>query len=148
MNLFLWWLVVGILFLFAELVSPGLFFFVSFFLGSVAASGVAFKGGLFVAQALTFLAASLIAFLAMSYWMKGKNKFSQSHYHSNVFALIGKSVVVVEAIGHLKSGAVKSDGDIWPARALHHEEFKVGQYVEVVKVVGNHLIVKMAQQQK
>ena len=61
---------------------------------------------------------------------------------TNVDALIGKRARVVKSIEPLKGGQVTINGQIWSARSHSGEVLSVESTVEVLKVVGCHLIVR------
>ncbi len=142
MNILFYWLIAGLCFLVIEMLSPGLFFFLSFFCGALVAAGASAWTDSVVAQGATFVMSSIAAFLLLRLWLKGRYNFSHSHYQSNAYALIGKRGAVLAEISPAAFGQVKIQGEVWSARSLNNGNVPVGEMVEVVGVVGCHLVVK------
>jgi membrane protein implicated in regulation of membrane protease activity len=135
------WLTLAICFLIVELSSPGLFFFLSFFFGSLAAVGAVLAGYDGTVQIALFLAGSAFAMIGIKWWAKKHHR--QSHGHaSNIYALQGKVGVVTKLITPEQVGQVKVGGEIWSARGHEAVTLPVGAQVTVVRVQGVHVIVK------
>ena len=135
------WFVVAIIFLFFELNTPGLFFFVSFAIGSIAASVIAFFEFSIVAQCLTALAVSVVSFLLIQRFLKHK-KLSEVLYASgdtNIDALVGAIGKVTEEITLHNKGWVKIGGEVW--RASSKTILMAGTIVSVLRIEGNTAIV-------
>lgn len=63
---------------------------------------------------------------------------------TNVDTLIGKSAIVTEKIDNLKgTGQVKIDGNIWTARSENDFIIEEREVVEICRISGVKLIVKM-----
>jgi membrane protein implicated in regulation of membrane protease activity len=142
----MFWLLVGILFLFAEVSTPGLFFFVAFAIGSFAAALLFFIGFSFVTQCLIGLVVSVISFLIIRILLK-KYNFSDVTYgdsRTNINALIGKPGILVSAIKEGSYGRVKVRGEEWSAQSGGRGEISKGEKVEVVAIKGNKLVVKVS----
>lgn len=138
------WLIIAILFLFAELNTPGLFFFVSFATGAFCASILAFLGYPFFMQCMVGLAVSMVSFFVMRRFLKRK-KMSEVEYGSsitNIDALVGKKGVVTREIKPHFKGLVKVRGESWGARGAKDVALKKGDVVSVARVEGNTIIVK------
>jgi len=137
------WLIIAISFLFLELATPGLFFFVSFALGSLCAAGLAFLGYSFTVQAVIWLLISLLLFFVLRKYLQLSNR-SEVMYASgqtNIDALSGMVGVVVQAITPQKKGLVKVGGELWRASAHKKEVLEKGCWVKVLGVQGNSLVV-------
>jgi membrane protein implicated in regulation of membrane protease activity len=132
------WFALSLLFLLLELGNPGLFFFLSFFFGAVAAGLLTLAHVSLAAQALSFLGVSSIAFICLKMWIKKEDTHTPK---TNVYALQGKRGIVMQEIPVAGVGAVKVGGEIWSAKAQHNELIKIGAFVEVAHVQGAHLIV-------
>src|SRR5579872_5461954 len=89
------WFTAALLFLLLEMGSPGLFYFLSFFFGSLAAAGISYVTPAWQTQAISFLTISALAFALLKTWVK-----KQSHHAkiTNAQALIGKHGLVIKAI--------------------------------------------------
>lgn len=66
-------------------------------------------------------------------------------YKTNVDALIGKEAIVLERIAYSTFepwGLVKVGGENWAAGSLTGDSIEPGEYVEIVDLIGCHLMVK------
>ena len=63
---------------------------------------------------------------------------------TNVDALTGKTAKLLEPITRDDNGSVKFNGVVWTAVSDNGQEIEAGKYVEVLKVDGNKLIVKLS----
>jgi len=133
------WLVVGIIFLFAEMSTPGLFFFIAFAIGCVFSSIAAFLGYSLIVQCIGGLSISMIAFFVLRYYFSIKK---QNEVGTNIDALVGQKGLVIQVIDPTKIGRVKVKGEQWPAQAENGVVLQKGTVVKIVKVIGNRLIVK------
>ena len=140
-TVFLFWIIIAILFLIAELGSPGLFFFFSFFLGAVATAIASFFVVSYTAQLLVFLAGTTIAFFVMQKWVKSRSELSQEQ-KTNIDALKGKHAVVTTSIGPNTPGYISIQGVLWLARSFDKVAIEKDSWVEIVAVCGAHLRVK------
>lgn len=141
-NLVFFWLVIAVLFLFMEMGSPGLFFFLSFFFGALVAAFSTFFTSSIIVQGFIFLGSSVIAFAVLRLWVKKKVLKAKEHELTNIYALKGKRAKVIKSIVSPESGKVKVYGEIWSARTLENGAIEQGVYVEIVDIRGSHLIVK------
>lgn len=139
------WIVVAILFLFAELNTPGLFFFISFAVGALCAAALAFLGFTFVLQCVVGLSSSLVVFVLLRKYLKSKkmSEVSYGHSHSNVDALIGSHGVVLKTITPREKGSVKVGGEIWRAQCDEDITLTEGTVVSILRVEGNSVVVKI-----
>jgi membrane protein implicated in regulation of membrane protease activity len=133
------WLVVGLIFLFVELATPGLFLFVAFALGSIFSAVFAFLNYSFMIQCIIFVVGFVISFLLLRYSLKKKKMKSVI---TNVDALKGKNGVVVKKIEEHGKGLVKVGGEIWTAVGVDGRDFEKDSLVNVFIVDGSKLIVK------
>ena len=133
------WLIIALLFLFVELGTPGLFFFISFAIGASFSAIFAFLNFSFLIQCWVGLITSLIIFfiLRLIFSRKAIDKDI-----TNVDALVGKTALVVKEINSKVKGSVKLGGEIWSAKISEGSVLQVGTIVKVIKVIGNSLIVK------
>jgi len=133
------WLILALIFLFAEVGTPGLFFFVAFSIGFFITALLAFLGFSFVIQCWSAIICSLLAFWILRYYfsVKGGRRVG-----TNVEALIGKRGVVLKTIEPNKIGKVKIGGEVWSAVSKDTTVLQPQAVVEVVDVEGNKLVVK------
>lgn len=138
-SYFFFWTVLGLFLLMFELGHPGLFLFVSFFLGALSAAGVGLYGLSFLMQCVFFLLGSLVAFLFLRRWLVHEQKHG---HRSNVYALQGKEAVIVTAIAQNDFGHVKVNGELWRAQATTQDPIPIATRVRVVAIRGTRLIVE------
>jgi len=138
-SYFFFWAVLGLFLLIFELGYPGLFLFVSFFLGALSAAGAGLYGFLFLTQCLFFLLGTITAFFFLRWWLVREQKHG---YRSNVYALQGKEAVIVMAIPQNSFGQVKLDGEVWRAQATTQDPIPIATRVRVVAVRGARLVVE------
>ena len=132
-NLWLLWLLVGIVCLLLELTSGDLFI-LCFAIGSVAASIVAACGGSIVMQIIVGVAVSVLSlFFVRPAALKWLHRNEDSRL-SNVEALIGRIGVVTETIVAGGYGRVAIDGDDWKSTSVDGVAIDKGTRVRVVKM--------------
>ncbi len=132
------WLIIAIIFLFAEIGTPGLFFFIAFAVGSFFAAVVAFLEYSLVTQCIVSLLTTGVAFFILRHYFSVK---SHERVGTNVDALVGQKGVVAQVIEPTKFGRVKVKGETWQAESERDVVLQKGTVVKVVRVVGNRLIV-------
>ena len=124
------------------MIHPGLFLFLSFFLGGLVAAGVAFFTSSFVAQSGFFLLGTTIFMFLLRYCVLPIISKGSTHIQTNIFALRGKQGFVLKGITMHKMGIVKINGETWSARSADDGVVDAGCLVEVVAVRGAHVVVK------
>ena len=134
------WLIFGLLLLILEVGVPGLFFFISFSVGSCIAAGFAFFDFSLYVQCWASLGVSMICFSVLKYITNNKKLIAQED-KTNTNALIGQEALVIHAIKPRIPGRVKIKGEEWPALSLHGTACHQGTVVTVVRIEGNKLIV-------
>ena len=126
--------------LFEILISPGLFFFLSFSIGAAASLIATFFGVGIIYEFIIFFVVTGLAFAVLTKVVK---KISRGTLHkTNIYALQGKQGVVTESISHCQKGWVKIDGELWAAFALENELIEKGEMVEVISMAGSHVKVR------
>ena len=138
------WLAIAFAFLFAELGTPGLFFFISFAIGSFAAALAFFLGFSLTTQFVVAISITLISFFLMKNYLK-KKSLSDVIYeasHTNIDALINKNGIVTQTIEPHKKGRVKVGGEEWLAESQERMSLQKGTVVKVNEVRGNRVIVQ------
>lgn len=134
------WLLLALTFLLLELSTPGLFFFIAFAGGCMAASVATWLGYGIVAQCLVALSAAIISFAFLRY--KYASIGRQGDAKTNIDALAGQEAIVLQEISYLKKGQVKVRGESWSAKTDAHEgSIQKGQVVRVIRIEGNSVIV-------
>lgn len=134
------WLVVAIVFGVAEGFTLGLTF-IWFAGGALLAMVASFFGLPVFVQVLAFIVGSA---LMLIYTRPAAQKiFKIGATKTNVDSLIGKEGIVIKELQPFALGQVKVKGQIWSAKPLNDEAISVDQRVEVVKIEGVKLIVKL-----
>lgn len=133
------WLLLALLFLCAELALPGLFFCLSFVVGSVFSAVCAALDCSLQAQYAIWLASSAVVFVILRKIYAGSMKIESSK--TNVDALIGHCALVTQRITLTQCGRVKFRGEEWPARMRHGFVAEIGATVRIVGIEGNHVII-------
>lgn len=141
-NQMAFWLLIGVFCLLFELVTPGVFFFLSFFFGALFGALSTFATTSWMAQSIVFLAGSVAAFLWLQYWVKRRVLAPTAQRPTNVQALQGQQGLVLKEISPDQMGMVKVGGETWSARPAHHEIIGEGKKITVVATKGAHLVVK------
>ena len=67
---------------------------------------------------------------------------------TNTDALKGRSSRLLESITDDEDGAVRFNGIVWTAVSEDDEPIEKGKFVEVVKIKGNKLVVKLSNKNK
>ena len=137
------WLIISILFLFAELGTPGLFFFIGFAVGSAFAALVAFLNYSFTIQCISGLIVAIISFFVLRYLFVDKSMKSIKNGQFNTDALIGQEAVITKVIEPHKTGLVKVGSEVWTAQSDDNNILQVGTVAKVVAVQGNRVIVSI-----
>ncbi len=127
----------ALFFLVLEMGSPGLFYFLSFFFGALAAAAASLVNTSLILLAGIFSGVSSFSFFILKYWVKKQSRHVRK---TNVAALIGKRGIVMQTISATKPGAVKVGGEVWSARC-HQGVIKEGAAVEVQQITGAYLVV-------
>lgn len=105
------------------------------FIASLLGAGVPLQVTLFVVVSLALLAGTRP--FALKYFNGGR-------YRTNAESLIGKVAVVLKDIDNLRAeGMVQVDGQEWTARSLNDVRIAKGTEVEIEKISGVKLIVKV-----
>lgn len=136
------WMLLGLLLLLAELVTPGGFYFIFFGIGAVIVGVLAGlgAGGPLWLQFLSFSILSLV-----SLWLfRGKLlKLTESAPDRNVDSLIGETAVASDEITVNGIGKVEMRGASWNARNVGDQPLKHGERAKVERVEGLMLFVRL-----
>ena len=136
------WLIVAIMLSVVEMLSPGLFFFLSFSLGALITAGMSLVFGTLAGQLNVFFVSSLVAFLVLHQWVKRRQGRFHPASETNMDALKGKKVHLASVSSHARTGSLRIDGDVWTARAIDNKQLQEGALVEVIGIKGCHVLVK------
>lgn len=132
-NGFFFWLVACLFFFVAEMGHPGLFYFLSFSIGSAVAAISTFWLDGFITHFFIFLLGSCIGLAVLKCWVKKQKSVSTK---TNAEALIGKVGTVI-SVDNLQ---VKVAGEVWSADSA--SKLEKGDKIVVVEVKGCKLIIK------
>ena len=139
MSNFIFWIVLGLILMIAEIFIPSFFIF-WFGVGAVVAGLTAWFWGV-VPQTIVFLVTSGILVLLTR--PLARKLVGESPRKINVDDIVGKEALVVEKIDNIGgTGVVKVDGDRWRALSENDEVIEEGEKVIIVKVEGAHVVVK------
>ena len=133
------WLIIAVVLFAIEAVTVNLTT-IWFGFGALVAMVTAALGGATNVQIILFVAVTLVRLIfTRSFAVKYIKKTS-----TNVDTLIGKQAIVTEKIDNLAgTGQVKIDGNLWTARSESGFIIAEREVVEIVKISGVKLIVKM-----
>ncbi len=132
------WIVLGIFFIIAELLTGG-FFLLSLGLGSFLAAILNYFNYDIQVQIIGFIILTII-FIILSRPLYNRLNKNISDKKSNTERLIGLNGKVTEDINPHKSGFIKVKGEIW--KAISEENISKGETVEILKIDGVKLVVK------
>jgi hypothetical protein len=136
------WMLLGLLLLLAELVTPGGFYFIFFGVGAVVVGILAGldAGGPAWFQFLLFSILSLV-----SLWLfRGKLlQLTEGAPDRNVDSLIGETAVASDEIPVHGIGKVEMRGTAWNARNVGDRPLKHGERAKVERVEGLMLFVRL-----
>lgn len=133
------WLIIAVILFAIEAVTVNLTT-IWFGFGALVAMVTAALGGATNIQIILFIALTLVLLIfTRPFAVKYIKKTS-----TNVDTLIGKQAIVTEKIDNLAgTGQVKIDGNLWTARSESGFIIAEREVVEIVKISGVKLIVKM-----
>ena len=135
------WLILMILFVVAELVTVGLTS-IWFAAGSLAALIAAIMGAGIGAQVVSCLVVSIALLCSTRSWAK---KFVNSRVtRTNSDSLIGEVIIITERVSNLdQTGTAVVNGQEWTVRADDDKEvIEAGELARIVRITGVKLIVE------
>ncbi len=135
MNPTIFWLILGVLFLIAEIFTPS-FFIMWFGIGAFAAMLVAFLfENSVIYQSIAFILVSLILVLfTRKLAQKMSGKPSRLIVQDEMIGRIGVVTETITADGG--KGFVRIDKEIWRARSRSEQEIPVGAKIKVIELKG------------
>lgn len=120
LDIIFWAVLAGLAFV-GELLSVS-FFLLFFSLGAVVALALAFAGLGLVAQAIGFIAASVLSMVVLRPALLNRLALRSGEEYTGHRGITGESAVVTEAIEAGGKGAIRiGSGQFWTARTLYHE---------------------------
>jgi len=134
------WIVIGVVFLILEMITPA-FFYMWFGIGAFIAAISALWLD-FYWQLSIFLLSSA-ALLALTRPLARKIQKSESPRKIHLEEIIGKEALVIQEIDNEAGrGLVKVDGDVWRAISEDGEKIEKGEKVVILRVEGAHVVVR------
>ena len=135
MKTTIFWLIIGVLFLIAEIFTPS-FFIMWFGIGAFAAMLVAFLfENSVLYQSIAFILVSLILVLfTRKLAQKMSGKPSRLIVQDEMIGRIGVVTETITADGG--KGFVRIDKEIWRARSRSEQEIPVGAKIKVIELKG------------
>jgi membrane protein implicated in regulation of membrane protease activity len=139
------WMIVAAVFVIGEIFTAG-FFLLWFAVGSAVAGLLAYLGIGMAGQLAAFVVLSLILFFASRPFAERFSKTQPPGIGAD--RLIGKEAIVLETIDNaLNTGLIRMDLEEWRADCEGKEAIAEGARVVITAVSGNHLVVKMKEEQ-
>jgi membrane protein implicated in regulation of membrane protease activity len=137
-----YWLAIALLFVIIEIGHPALFLFLSCSFGALCGAVSAQMGAAIIYQIALMLIGSFLTFIIMSILVR---MYGIKHLETktNVYGLIGKEAIVINAINYHEKGSVKLGSEVWIARSVSRSNIPNGELVRIVQVQGAHLIVEI-----
>lgn len=135
MEVWLIWLIATAILIIIELIS-GMVASFCLAIGCLAAMIVSVLQIGMEIQLTAFAIATVISFIFIApivkKWQNGKNEESKTLSGSNMDALIGRVVDVIQDIPCNGLGRIRIDGDNWQARGINNEAIEAGSKVKVI----------------
>lgn len=138
MNPWMIWVGIGVICMIIEVFTPG-FLFLSFGIGAVLTGVVSLLIPGLAAQIGVYAVVTILLFINLR--KLSKKLESKNSVPTNVFALKGKTGVVLKDVGVNERGYVKIGGEEWSALTHQKEHLAAGTLVTVIDVDGNKVIV-------
>lgn len=114
--------------------------------GALAALICSLLGGGMTLQIILFFVVSTVTLL--SFRPLAQKYIYNKVEATNVDSIIGKEVLVTEAISNLQGqGAVNVNGLVWSARSSDHSEITVGTLVRIIRVEGVKVFVEQVKEE-
>jgi membrane protein implicated in regulation of membrane protease activity len=136
MDLWVLWLIAGVVFAVGEMATLG-FFLAPFAIGAFAATLVDLAGAGAAVSVPVFLVISVATFALMRPIAR-RHRSMPPAIRTGTDALVGQSAVVLERIANTEGvGCVRIGGEVWTARSYEEErEIAAGEKVRVIEIRG------------
>ncbi|MFN4189794.1 MAG: NfeD family protein [Pseudothermotoga sp.] len=139
MEPFVVWLILGVIFIIGEILTPTFFLF-WFGIGAFVASAISVAFGTLI-QVVSFIVVSGLLVILTRPLTKKLTKEQPRKIH--IDEIIGKIGSVIETIDNEQGkGLVKINGDMWRAYSNDDSIIQEGEKVKILKVEGAHVIVE------
>lgn len=139
MEPFVVWLILGVIFIIGEILTPTFFLF-WFGIGAFVASAISIAFGTLI-QVVSFIVVSGLLVILTRPLTKKLTKEQPRKIH--IDEIIGKIGSVIETINNEQGkGLVKINGDMWRAYSNDDSIIQEGEKVKILKVEGAHVIVE------
>lgn len=139
------WMIIAALFVVGEIFTAG-FFLLWFGIGAAVAGVLALLGLSFGWQLAAFAVVSLVLFASSRRLAERFSKKQPPGIGADRF--IGKQGIVLEDIDNVKNvGRVRLDKEEWRADSEAEAIIPAGKQVEVVRLEGTHLVVKIIEKE-
>lgn len=139
MEPFVVWLILGVIFIIGEILTPTFFLF-WFGIGAFVASAISIAFGTLI-QVVSFIVVSGLLVILTRPLTKRLTKEQPRKIH--IDEIIGKIGSVIETINNEQGkGLVKINGDMWRAYSNDDSIIQEGEKVKILKVEGAHVIVE------
>jgi membrane protein implicated in regulation of membrane protease activity len=135
------WILLGLLLVLAELVTPGGFYFMFFGIGAVVVgvlAGFAAAGPLW----FQFILFSILSLVTLWLFREKLLQLTEGVAVQNVDSLIGETAVASDQIAVNGIGKAEMRGTSWSARNVGDQPLKRGERAKVERVEGLTLIVR------
>ena len=135
------WILLGLLLVLAELVTPGGFYFMFFGIGAVVVgvlAGFAAAGSLW----FQFILFSILSLVTLWLFREKLLQLTEGVAVQNVDSLIGETAVASDQIAVNGIGKAEMRGTSWSARNVGDQPLKRGERAKVERVEGLTLIVR------
>ena len=136
------WILLGLLLLLAELVTPGGFYFIFFGIGAVVVGVLAGLGAGGPAW-FQFLLFSILSLVSLWLFRERLLKLTAATPERNVDSLIGETAVASAQIPVNGIGKVELRGTAWSARNIGNKPLEPGERAKVEQVEGLMLFVRL-----
>jgi membrane protein implicated in regulation of membrane protease activity len=137
------WLGLGIIFLIAEIATPGGFVLACLGISFLITGFCSFMGFSFSIQVLIFSISSLASFFSIRRYFPRFFPQSANRIKTNVDALIGKIGIVSEMIDpKAGKGRITVGGEDWKGVSVNDTNIESGKRVRIIRVDGAKLIVE------
>jgi membrane protein implicated in regulation of membrane protease activity len=137
------WFFFSFLCIFFELISPGLFYFLScgFSAFIVAIIDTFFNTSVFV-QGIVFFLIFVLLFFVLKIFVTDRFNEKKSQYKSHLLTLIAQEGIVVMQIQDDIPGQVRIKNEVWLAYSCVPGNIIIGRRIIVIAVRGAHLVVR------
>jgi inner membrane protein len=135
------WILLGLLLLLAELVTPGGFYFIFFGIGAIVV-GILAGFGAAGPVWFQFILFSLLSLVSLSLFRRKLVGLTERTPEQNVDSLIGETAVASDQIAVNGIGKAEMRGTAWSARNIGDQPLNPGERAKVEKIEGLTIFVR------